>query len=197
MDIKYKVCEGMEFKSSEEGGNWYIEAYTNTKNKPDSYGDIPKGDNIYDLTRYKKNPLLLVDHYNSAGMVAGVAVVSQEDEKGLFQKFKLMNNPVNPTVAHAIQAVREGLVRAFSIGGSWEYGDAKNPKHLTKAHIYEVSLVGIPADERAIAGSVYQKSLQEADQLHRRALAEMLIAEYRVSGNPVHLKILEKLKSKG
>lgn len=192
MSIKYKICEASSIKSIQEGTSWYIEAYTNTKNHPDSYGDIPTGDNVYDLSRYQKNPLLLVDHHNSAGMIAGVAVESKEDSNGLFQRFKLMDNPVNPYVAHAIQAVKEGLVKAFSIGGNWEY-DKSNRSILTKAHIYEVSLVGVPADEFAVANSVFQKSMK-ADQVDDMALAELLVAKYRVSGNDIYIKMLQNLK---
>ena len=61
-----------------------------------------------------------------------------------------MKNPIALDVAHAIEAYKEGFARGISIGGLWYFDDPENPKHLTRAYIHEISLVGVGADSRAL-----------------------------------------------
>ena len=148
-----KTFEITDMKSDEDNDTVTISGYANTKGTPDAYGHIPtsmNGEPVYDLSRYKRNPVLLVDHYNSSAYIAGKMVEIVEDDKGLRFIAQLMKNPQNPVVAHAIEAYKQKLGRGISIGGIWEFGDKKNPMHLTKARIHEISLVPVGADERAL-----------------------------------------------
>lgn len=195
-----KVFDIEEFKSIEEDGHLFISGYVNTKNKEDAYGDIPtnfNGNPVYDAARYKKNPVLLVDHENSSGNIAGKSVFFEETDKGWFNKFQLMKDPKNLLVAHAIQAVKEGLLKAFSIGGRWLFEDSQNPKHLTKAIIHEVSLVAIGADPRALVSST-GKSLAETSSETSKAstvaFVEHLISEYRKTGDEKILDLVNKIR---
>lgn len=191
--VESKVLFGIDsFKSEESEEGFVFTGYANTKNKPDSYGDIPKGDRVYNLKRYKKNPVILVDHLNSAANIAGTMVKIKEDENGLAFKAKLMKNPKNPLVAHAIEAFKEGHGRALSIGGIWHYEDADNPAHLTKADISEISLVGVGADERALGEIPIPKKLDSSEGRGRVELKD-LIKEYRETNS---IEVLKKINEK-
>ena len=158
--LKYKQFAIEEFKSGKmEDGRIFIEGYANTKNKPDRYGDIPTvypklRNYVYEIKEFVKNPVLLLDHDNNTGSIAGsfnpkYGGYAFEDDKGL--KFKaIFSNSDLPAVKHAKTIYSEGHGRALSIGGVWHYEDSDNPKHLTKADIFEISLVGVGADPDAL-----------------------------------------------
>jgi HK97 family phage prohead protease len=198
--MEHKIFEIDEYKKVDEEGKTYLEGYANTKNKEDSYGDIPKGDNVYNLARMKQNPIALVDHKNSAANIAGNFVILEEDKKGLRFKLLLRNldDVFNPEVKDAISAYQTGFGRALSIGGKWIYGDAKNPKIITEAVVHEISLVAIGADDRALSHNIDKpKSLNsEAIPTGIKTL-EDLIADYRLNLSPEVLqKIIDKTKEK-
>lgn len=173
---KFAIIEDSKIESNSNGV--FFEGYVNTKNKPDSYGDIPTGDNVYDLSRYKASPVLLINHNNDVKHIAGKAVQLSEDEKGLWVKFRLMDNPINQDVAHAIEAIKQGLLKTTSIGGKWEY-DPNKPSNLIKASIFEISLVAIPADPRAI-GQVVKSSCDKDDKASAEVIGR-LVGLYRSS----------------
>ncbi len=159
-----KLFEILDIKASEEEEKFYITGIANNKNIADAYGDIPKGDNVYDLKRYKKNPVVLVDHNNSVGNIAGKMVKIKETDKGLEFKLRLMDNPQTDIAKHAVEAFKTGFGSALSIGGIWEYGktnDKNGTRILTKATIHEISLVGIGADAQALTDVPQPKSLSE------------------------------------
>lgn len=198
--ISDNVFEGRKFLTLEDfkaestdSGNVFVSGYVNTKNKPDAYGDIPTGKNVYDLSRYNANPVLLVDHDNSAGMVAGKAVVFEEDDKGLFKKFLLMKNAQVLVVKHAIEAVKEGMLKAFSIGGQWRYEDDTNRQLLTKAIIHETSLVAIGADPRALVSNVGSKSGEKTKD-HRSDFLEYLVKSFRETEDVKILQLIKQIK---
>ena len=61
-------------KAADGTDEMFMEGYANTKGNKDRYGDIPtayKRDFVYDLTEYQKNPVLLINHYNSVEYIAG------------------------------------------------------------------------------------------------------------------------------
>ena len=160
--MQKKVFEIEEFDVKSEDGKFYITGYANNKNKEDRYGDIPKGDNVYDLKMYKKNPVVFVDHINSATMIVGNMVKIKEDDKGLAFKLLLRNidDVHNPQVKDAISAYKTGFGRALSIGGRWLFEDANNPKFLTKAIIHEISIVGVGADGLALTDAPKPKNFE-------------------------------------
>lgn len=162
--IESGVYEGVKtfsidnFKSTEDSGKFYLSGYANTKNKPDSYGDVPtnfNGQPIYDLSRILKNPVMLADHRNSVENIMGNFVELKEDSVGLY--FKALLVPIDAAysdvVKHAVSMFRNGFARALSIGGRWFFDDPKNPTHLTRAYLMEISGVAIPADEDALCNN--------------------------------------------
>lgn len=160
-----------EFKAFEDSGKFYLSGYANTKDKPDSYGDIPtnyNGQPVYDLSRFEKNPCFFINHETCTDAIAGNVVEWIEDNIGLYVKVLLMDlaDCYSDEVKHSISAAMKGFLRAVSIGGRWFFDDPRNTNHLTRAYIYEISLVGVPADEDAVLTSVSKpKSLQNPNQL--------------------------------
>jgi len=140
----------------QQGNLTFIEGYANTKNAPDRYGDVPtvylaKRDYVYELSEFKKNPVLLIDHVNRIDHLAGSVTEIYEDQKGLYFK-ALFSASNHPTVAHARQIYTEGHAKGISIAGRFHYEDPANPEHLTLAEIFEISLVAVPADPNSLAG---------------------------------------------
>lgn len=159
-EIEHKQFSIEEFKIDKtDDGAVTIEGYANTKGKKDRYGDVPTvfsdlRDYVYELKDYKKNPIVLLDHWNSTNNIAGsfnpkMGGFIKEDEKGL--KFKLVFSKSDfPPVAHARTVYEEGHGRALSIGGKWHHENKDHPEHLTYAEIFEISLVGVGADPNAL-----------------------------------------------
>lgn len=159
MDKRIFCIRDFKRISDKEKDRFYISGYANNKDIEDDYGDIPKGNNVYDLVRYNKNPVILADHNNSVEGIIGTMVSLKENKKGLKFRALFMNNPQSDIAAHAIQAIKEGHLRALSIGGKWFYEDKKNPNVLTRAKIYEISFVAIPADSNALTNSNIPKKI--------------------------------------
>lgn len=195
-----KLIEIEDFKVTEEGDSFYVTGYANTKNRADSYGDVPtnyKDEPVYDLQRFKKNPVALVDHENSVGNIFGSFVIGKnathEDEKGLRFKLRLMENPQTDIAKHAVEAYKSGFARSFSIGGQWQFGDKENPSHLTKAYIHEISGVAIGADSHALSDADKVKSYKVTEGEKRQFVIESLLKEYRETQSPEVLQTLKIL----
>ena len=200
MIYKTKNCEIENIKAEQSEEGFYISGYANTKGKADSYGDIPTsldGKPVYDLARFKRNPVALIDHKNSIGNIFGAFLIgpeaTREDEKGLYIKLRLMDNPQTEEAKHAVEAYKSGFARAFSIGGQWKFEDPKNAKHLTSAIIHEISGVAIGADERALSEISRPKSIEDAKN-HRLAVLEFMISEYRKTPSVQILSYIKKIK---
>lgn len=147
-----KTFELKEFKAVETNdGALEISGYANTKYVADRYGDVPteyNRDFVYDLTEFKKNPIMLLNHDNDVKSVAGSYVEFREDEKGLFVRgvFTKSNLPV---MEHVRTLIKEGHLKTFSIAGQFLYENPDNYNLLTLAKIYEISIVAVPADPNA------------------------------------------------
>lgn len=194
MITKTKNFGASETKIVSEGKATYITGYANTKGHPDSYGDIPSGDQVYDLTRILKNPVAIADHVNSVGHIVGSFVELKEDQTGLFFKLRLMENPQTEIAKHAVEAYKAGYGVALSIGGDWYYG-AENPdgtRLLTKAVLHHIALVAIGADENA---------LTTADRPKMKGIESVLLADlkHKYGADAVidALSMIEKVKNRG
>lgn len=199
--LQYKTIAINELKAVKDGDKFYISGYANNKNIADAYGDIPtnyKGRKVYDLTRMKKNPVMLIDHWNSATKVIGNFVDLLEDDKGL--KFKaLLRHPDSLAQAElkdAINGYIEGFIRSLSIAGKWLFEDKDNPSHLTRAIIYEISGVAVGADMVALTNTTKPKSFgKQTEKFNKMDSVENLIAEYRKTKKTELIKkIMEEKK---
>jgi len=187
------ILQIQELKNLEEDGVFYLTGYANTKGQEDSHGDIPtsfNGAKIYELDRMKLNPVCFVDHYNSASNIAGNFVHLTEDEKGL--DFKLRFRPLdqiyNPMVKDAVSSYQNGYGRAISMGGKWLHEDLKNPQHLTKAVVGEISLVGVGSDGSALSTMPYLKAFDKFSVVDLSKMTERDLEGLLTSGIKVSVK---------
>tara|TARA_R110000796_G_scaffold132491_3_gene247948 strand:+ start:2610 stop:3230 length:621 start_codon:yes stop_codon:yes gene_type:complete len=202
MDIKQ--FELIDFKSESTEDGHYITGYANTKGKKDAYGDIPTsldGAPVYDLSAFKRNPIALVDHQQSVGNIFGAFIIgpgaTEEDEKGLKIKLRLMDDPQTDIAKHAVSAYKSGFARAFSIGGRWSFDDKANPTHLTKAVISEISGVAIGADSYALSGASKLKSGSEVtEEASSQKVIEELVKVYRATKNAAVLETIKCIKER-
>ena len=174
MEIERKEFSIEDFEVKEDDdGIVTITGYANTKGKKDRYGDIPTvfephRNYVYELKEFKKNPVLLLNHFNNTSNIAGsfnpkMGGFIREDEKGL--KFKAVFSKSNlPEVAHARTVYKEGHGRALSIGGRWHHEDKDHPEFLTYAEIFEISLVGVGADPNALTEKRSPSNAEKGEQ---------------------------------
>jgi hypothetical protein len=154
------------FKIEAEKNYVMLSGYLNNKLIPgtdepaqDSYGDIPIGDDVYDIARLKSNPVALINHDNNAAGIAGNYIYLSETDQGL--QFKEILRPLedihSAEVKDAVSAWGSGFGRAYSIGGTWYYDAEKSDPetgtwYLVKAILHEASHVAIGADPWALSG---------------------------------------------
>lgn len=186
VDLRLKQLPIEQFKSGvDDAGNFYITGYANTKGNKDRYGDVPTvfpalRNYVYELKDFKKNPVLLVDHNNSVGNIAGsfsekLGGFIVEDEIGL--KFKaIFTNSEYPLVKHARTVYSEGHGRALSIGGRWFFEDKDHLERLTLAEIFEVSLVGVGADANALTEKALKLAEENGTAGNQREIDDSTIA---------------------
>lgn len=140
---------------SEEGvdtGDLFISGYASTS-------DIDRVDDIVEPSAFKKtlkdfmkNPVLLLNHGMSAAGRIPVGKVVEADirPKGLFVKAL-----ISKTEIALREKIKEGLYKAFSFGFKIMNSDVikktgKSLRKITDLELFEVSVVSIPANRRAL-----------------------------------------------
>ena len=106
----------------------------------------------FDLTRYKKNPVILYDH-NDARPIGKVTNVHQsynglEIEATIYQE-------IDPQV---FAMVHSGVLKAFSVGGyiteEPEYSSVLGAHVITSFELAEISLVAVPSNADSLITGV-------------------------------------------
>lgn len=116
--------------------------------KSDRQGDyVERGAFTETIGQFMQNPVLLVDHRNSAESIAGSFTTVREDDKGLYVEALLSNSP--GAVAKDIRfKVAENHIRTLSMGGVFYYKE--DGRGIFKVSLWEGSLVAIPANPDAL-----------------------------------------------
>lgn len=128
----------------------------------DRQGDaVQKGAFVEALKVFRTNPVMLLNHRMSVQEIAGHWDVIREDENGLYVEGNVSNAPEMRQVRFLLM---EKSLRTLSIGGVWMY--AQDGRTIEKAHLFEISLVAVPANPDAI---VQARSLT-ADDISRISL---------------------------
>ena len=169
-NLKFKILPITDFKAKKKDGKVTISGYANTKNHADRYGDVPTvltdlRDYVYDLSEFKTNPVMLMDHDNRVERIAGSFTTFKEDEKGLYVEGTFSASDL-PAIKHARDVYSEGHAKALSMAGQFYFENEDVPQQLTLAKIYEISLVGVPADPNSLvnAGKNFKREdLKEAE----------------------------------
>ena len=145
------TCRAKSFKQIDEDfQDVEIEGYASTKDF-DRYGeafvDGAWGKAIKAFMN--TNPVLLLDHKYNVDSIIGRVTNLYEDSKGLFMTAKISNAP---GLADLRYKVKEGFVSAVSVSGNWDY-DKKGVMITEVTDLYEISLVGVPANPNALITS--------------------------------------------
>ena len=175
-----KNFELIEVKATENDGIVRISGYANNKYISDRYGDVPtpfNRDYVYELTEFRKNPILLLNHSANIGSIAGKITEIREDVKGLYFEAEFTKSEHIAEILHAKQLVQEGILKTVSIGGVWHYEDEHNRNHLTLAEIMEISLVAVPADPNAIVEEI-KPPVQITEPEEKQVKADMISSLY-------------------
>jgi len=121
-----------------------IEGYASTRDL-DRTGEIVEPGAFADsLTEFMANPVLTYMHDWSNPI--GKVVEARIDEVGLFIRAE-----ISETAEKVWKLIREGILRAFSIG--YEVVEEKvvgGINHILRLRLYEVAVVSIPANRRAL-----------------------------------------------
>lgn len=170
-----------------------VEGYASTFDRvPDSYGDVvAKGAFARTLDEWRAKggeglaiPLLYGHNTDDPMHNIGRVTEAYEDEKGLFVRAEF--DADNPTAQYARKLAAEGRLYQFSFAyairdaGEVELDDGTKAYELRDLDLYEVSLVQIPANQRAVVTGVKGDAVAVADvhvksgRRHSKADADVL-----------------------
>lgn len=157
-----------------------VEGYAATFDRiPDSYGDVIKAGAFADSLKAwqetgKPIPLLYGHLTDDPGMNIGKVIEAREDERGLFVRAEF--DADNEKAQYVRKLVQEGRLWQFSFAyeildaGSVTLDDGTDAFELRKLNLFEVSLVQIPANQRAVVTGIKsgrRNSKADEDELRR------------------------------
>ncbi len=114
--------------------------------------EIIKQDGI-DLKHFKKNPVILFAHKYSETPI-GRAINTKITDAGLQIDIKFASKKANPLGQQVKELMKEGILKAVSIGFIPKERDENNPAIITKSEMLELSIVPVPANPHALALAV-------------------------------------------
>ena len=111
----------------------------------------------FHLERYKKNPVILYEHYTDRPV--GKATAFSQTPHGLEIEATIYKD-IDPQVFAMVHA---GVLKTFSVGGNYltepEYSSILDAYVITDFELAEVSLVAVPSNEDALVTGVSLCSL--------------------------------------
>lgn len=122
---------------------------------------VDRGDEIittdaWELDNFKKNPVILFNHGMDTlgGTPVGKAIEVKQTDDGLFLKVKMSNSQA-PGIKMVRDLVEERILKAFSVGFNPKesdvvQADGKSIRKITKAELFEVSIVGVPMNQDSL-----------------------------------------------
>jgi HK97 family phage prohead protease len=125
----------------------YLSTFKETT-ESDRDGDyVERGAFKETLKRFNRNPVLLIDHLNSAENIAGSFEKIEEDDKGLYIE-AVLSNSQSERMKDMRAKVAEGHLKALSMGGLFHYKE--DGRGIFKVDLWEGSLVAVPANQDAL-----------------------------------------------
>ena len=129
----------------------------------DSYDEIVE--QTWKLDRYNGNPVVLFAH-QSRELPIGQAVSCGVVDGKLRVNVRFASEKANPQAEHVWQSVKEGTLRAVSVGFRphtvrSEKRDGKDVYVLADNELHEISVVPVPANPEALA-LMKQRAMQQA-----------------------------------
>jgi len=122
---------------------------------------VDRGDEIittdaWELDNFKKNPVILFNHGMDTlgGTPVGKALEVRQTDEGLYLKVKMSNSQA-PGIKMVRDLVEERILKAFSVGFNPKESDVvqtdgKSIRKITKAELFEVSIVGVPMNQDSL-----------------------------------------------
>ena len=141
-----------------------VEGYAATFDRiPDSYGDVIKQGAFADsLAEWSEKgmpiPLLYGHNTEDPALNIGKVIEAHEDERGLFVRAEF--DADNEKAQYVRKLVQEGRLYQFSFAyeildaSNVELEDGRSAYELRRLNLFEVSLVQIPANQRAVVTGV-------------------------------------------
>lgn len=157
---KYKMAAG----AAEMPADGIVEGYAATFDRiPDSYGDVIKAGAFADTLKAweesgKPIPLLYGHSTEDPEYNIGKVVEAHEDERGLFVRCEF--DADNEKAQYVRKLVQEGRLYQFSFAyqvidaGTVELEGGGEAYELRKLDLFEVSVVQVPANQRAVVTGV-------------------------------------------
>ena len=157
-----------------------VEGYAATFDRiPDSYGDVIRAGAFADSLKSwqeagKPIPLLYGHLTDDPAMNIGKVIEAHEDERGLFVRAEF--DADNEKAQYVRKLVQEGRLYQFSFAyeildaGEVTLDDGQKAYELRKMNLFEVSLVQIPANQRAVVTGIKsgrRNSKADEDELRR------------------------------
>lgn len=99
------------------------------------------------LRDFRRNPVMLVDHYNKCECLMGSYTEVMQDDLGLKVTGRVTNSPTEDA-KHIRFLIMEGHLKTLSMGGIFIYG--VDQRTIEKVHLFEVSLIPIPSNPDAL-----------------------------------------------
>lgn len=147
-------------KSASEANGQKVYTFTASTATPDRHGDIVAQE--WALDNYKANPVILQNHDYHAPVV-GIATRAEVVDGQLVVDVLFDASEHNPDAQRLEAQVAGGFVRAVSVGfrphlvtprAALPETDTRRAEHgylLAQNELYEVSIVGVPANAEALA----------------------------------------------
>ena len=140
----------------------------------DADGDVVE--QIWDLKRFKSNPVILFGH-NSSDLPIGQAITAGLNDEGSLEiDVKFASAAANPKAEQVYQLVKERVLRAVSVGFRpkevrRERRDDKDVFILSQNELMELSVVPIPSNPEALA-KMKQKAISAQLSVEPKTPAE-------------------------
>lgn len=105
--------------------------------------------NSIDWGRYRKNPVLMLQHFQWDNPIGSVKDIKLNTQKKRWEGILVFASTKEGQKYK--QMYEEGSYNAVSIAGKVEFAERKGKKFTTRFEVYEISLVAIPSNEDAVA----------------------------------------------
>jgi HK97 family phage prohead protease len=162
--------KNVSFQKAEPGDLYlgYVFGLAATNHK-DRYGDI-----ITDKALMKgaldliENPTVFEDHNYDVSKAVGTVIESDFITKGAISGIKVKIG-ISKTATELWTKIEEGIIRSFSIGGIWldyDYDEDKDVWLIKDMELWELSIVGVPANPGARFGTLGMTAMNFVKKLN-------------------------------
>lgn len=156
-----EIVLGCQLKALDNDEEGVFEGYASTFGNIDSTDDIIMNGAFVESLK-KREPKVLWQH--RMDQPVGKLIEAREDNKGLYVKVKLATK--TDLGRNAYEYMKAGVINSLSIGfrvKECEYNTDTNIRTITKAELFEFSLVTIPANEMALVTGLKNTPANERD----------------------------------